>query len=157
MKMPTLLFLALLATNSYSDEFEFLEPKNVEGLSPEITQKLTEEGCAIPKWVYEFGGVTKGQFAIAGQTDIAVLCKNKKGDFIRIFWGNKAPCPDTLESYGQFISAVGEKYIIEHYEAYGGNEPPKITHEAINDHYVEKSSIVRYCHEGKWLELTGAD
>ena len=157
MKRTILLFFILLSANSYSNEFEFLQPNDVEGLPPEIAKSLTEEGCRIPKWMYSFGGITKGQFAIIGQTDLAVLCKNEKGNFIRVFWSGRAPCPDIIESYGQFISTVGETYIIDHYEAYGGNQPPQITHEAINDHIVEKASTVRYCHNGKWLELTGAD
>jgi hypothetical protein len=86
-----------------------------------------------------------------------VLCTTKKGNFIRVFWGGEELCPDTIESFGQFIDTVGEKFILDHYEAYGGKEPPKITHEGINDNFVEKASMVRYCHNGAWLELTGAD
>ena len=157
MNRLVLMLFTLLSANAYSNEFEFLEPKDVDALPSEIAEQLAAEGCTIPKWIYEFGGFTKGQFATAGQTDIAVLCKNEKGNFIRIFWSNQAPCPDTIKSFGQFVTTVDEKYITDHYEAYGGNVPPKITHEAINDHYVEKSSIVKYCHNGKWLELTGAD
>ena len=52
---------------------------------------------------------------------------------------------------------MGGKFITEHYDAYGGSKPPLITHDAIDDRWLEKASVVHYCHEGKWIELTGAD
>jgi hypothetical protein len=118
---------------------------------------LKSEGCMIPKWKYEFGGVVKGEFAAAGQEDIAVICKSKERSEIRIFWGGPKSCNSRIDSAGEFIQVVDEKYILEHYESYGGQEPPPITHKAINDYVVEKSSIVKYCKDGEWIELTGAD
>lgn len=59
--------------------------------------------------------------------------------------------------YSRGLGKVGKKYIIEHYEAYGVPEPPRITHDAINDAYLEKSSVVHYCNQGNWVALTGAD
>ena len=138
-------------------EFTYLEPNNVPGLPSDIVSKLKTEKCLVPIWRFEFGGVTKGQFAISGQIDTAVICtKNDKSEII-IFWGGPTTCPSKIESTGQYISTVDKKYILDHYGYYGGNKPPEITHEAINDHYVEKSSVVKYCNNGKWIDLTGAD
>ncbi|MDH5632104.1 MAG: hypothetical protein OEZ10_03835 [Gammaproteobacteria bacterium] len=138
-------------------EFTYLEPKNVPGLTSDIAAKLEEKNCLVPKWRFEFGGVTKGEFAISGQTDIAVICTKNGMSEIIIFWGGPAKCPSNIKSTGQFISTVGKKYILDHYGYYGGNKPPKITHQAINDHYVEKSSVVKYCNNGNWVNLVGAD
>jgi hypothetical protein len=59
--------------------------------------------------------------------------------------------------YSRAISAVGRKFIVDHYSAYGGPKPPPIDDQGINDAFVEKASIVRYYYRGNWLELTGAD
>jgi hypothetical protein len=55
------------------------------------------------------------------------------------------------------IGPVGEAYILERREWYGGAEPPPIDHEGINNAFVGKFSVVRYWHEGEWLKLQGAD
>ena len=138
-------------------EFTYLEPSEVNELSEDIVAALNTENCKIPKWIFEFGGVTKGEFATAGQEDAAVICKYENKTEIRIFWGGSSSCNSRIKSHGQFISTVGEKYILDHYHVYGGPNPPKIDHQAINDHFVEKSSIVKFCDKGKWVELTGAD
>jgi hypothetical protein len=46
---------------------------------------------------------------------------------------------------------------VEHYKAYGGEKPPAIDHEGINDLFYGKASEVLYFYRGKWLHLTGAD
>ena len=83
------LIFTILATffSSYScaDEFEYLQPNQVKEIPKNYASILVNEGCLIPKWIYEFGGVTTGQFAKSGQNDLAVICKNNKGNFIRIF------------------------------------------------------------------------
>jgi hypothetical protein len=59
--------------------------------------------------------------------------------------------------FGTNISAVDRDYIITHYRAYGGPEPPPIDHHGIDVGIWEKASVVRYFHNGEWLTLTGAD
>jgi hypothetical protein len=59
--------------------------------------------------------------------------------------------------YSREIRAVGRDFIIGHYRAYGGPEPPLIDHQGIDDYFLEKASITWYFHEGKWLQLQGAD
>ena len=154
--LPTIL-VTFISSNIHAEEFEYLKPGEVEGIPQKHIATLISEGCSIPKWHYKFGGIAEGEFAKNGQTDLAVICKNDTGGFIRIFWGGEASCPNKIESWGQFIDTVGKEYIVSHYEGYGGTKPPEISHQAINDYYVEKSSIVNYCHNGKWLKLTGAD
>jgi hypothetical protein len=59
--------------------------------------------------------------------------------------------------FDRAIDKVDRKYIVDHYEAYGGPKPPEIAHFGINYEFLEKASVVYYCHQGQWLELTGAD
>lgn len=140
-----------------SEEFAFIDPVQIDNLSPEISRVLTKEGCKIPQWKYGFGGVAVGEFVQKGQTDIAVICIRDGISTIKVFWGGPKSCPSNIKSIGQFINTVNEKYITDRYHDYGGTEPPPITHDGLNDHFVEKASIVRYCHNGVWIELTGAD
>jgi hypothetical protein len=78
---------------------------------------------------------------IAAEKDDKYLHRDEKGRLI----------------YSRIISTVDKDYILEHYEAYGGPEPPPITHQGINDAFAEKASIVRYFYRSKWIELQGAD
>lgn len=159
--MKLLLSICLLFYSSLTiakePEFTYLEPKDVPDLPLNIIDVLETKKCLIPRWHYEFGGVAKGEFAIIGQNDTAVICANGNRSKIIIFWGGPDNCPTEIDSAGQFINTVDKKYILEHYATYGGNKPPEITHQAINDVYIEKGSIVKYCHNGEWIELTGAD
>lgn len=151
------ILLYSLSVLAAGEDFIYLAPKSVPSLPSYIVSTLEKEKCLVPKWSFEFGGVTKGEFAKSGQTDTAVICTQNNSSKILIFWGGPSKCPSKIDSIGQFISTVDKKYILDHYAAYGGNKPPEITHHAINDIYVEKASIVKYCHNGKWIELTGAD
>jgi hypothetical protein len=59
--------------------------------------------------------------------------------------------------YHREIRAVGNDFIVGHYRAYGGPKPPPVQHQAIDDAFLEKASVVWYWHNGGWLQLQGAD
>jgi hypothetical protein len=117
--------------------------------------------------------VIKGEFSQPGQTDWAVLCSVNRVSSVLVFWNGSERNPaeigkrkdvDGLQSwsggrivYSRAIEPVGRGYIHEHYKAYGGEKPPTIDHEGINDLFYGKASEVRYLYQGKWLHLTGAD
>ena len=61
------------------------------------------------------------------------------------------------EDFDRGLGTADRKFIVDSYKAYGGPKPPPITHLGINYEFLERASLVRYCHRGKWLELTGAD
>lgn len=60
-------------------------------------------------------------------------------------------------AYSREITAVDRNFIMTHYRAYGGPEPPPIDHEGIDDAFLEKASVVHYWYEGRWIQLQGAD
>ncbi len=132
-----------------------------EVLPARIAAQLEDLGCRIPQVHREHyppsEGIARGEFAAAGQQDIAVVCSKDEEAFIQVFWGGLHECSSRLELSGQVLDDVGEEYILEHYRAYGGPEPPAITHDGINDIIVGTASSVRYCHEGEWMSLRGAD
>ena len=117
--------------------------------------------------------VISGNFAGPGQIDWAVLCSARDTTSIVVVWGGPAKCQSTLAReadahYGQIIGdkligysrAIGTaniEYIIDHAKAYNGPLPPAQDHDGINDAYVEKASVVYFCHNGEWVQLQGAD
>jgi hypothetical protein len=117
--------------------------------------------------------VIKGEFTRKGQTDWAVLCSVNQISTILVFRNASVRNPSELArepdvdelqatggdavAYSRAISGVDRAYILSHYQAYGGNKPPTIDHQGINDAFVEKVSVIHYFDAGKWLNLTGAD
>ena len=117
--------------------------------------------------------VIRGEFAKPGQTDWAVLCSVKGVSTILVFWNGSEKNPAEIAKledqiflqgitadeigFSRGISAVGNEFIMEHYQAYGGPKPPPINHQGINDAFLEKGSEVQYFYGGKWVKLTGAD
>ncbi|HUG39376.1 MAG TPA: hypothetical protein VMM12_02770 [Longimicrobiales bacterium] len=59
--------------------------------------------------------------------------------------------------YSRAITTIGRDYILRMHRALGGPAPPPVDHEGIAEAFVEKASVVWYCHEGEWLELSGMD
>ena len=152
-----------------------LPPTAFPELPQNLIRELQAQQCTVPQ---TYGNprphnVIQGEFARKGRTDWAVLCSKSGVSSILVFWRGsaknaseiaKSPDKDWLQGidngkigYSRAISAVGRRYIIEHYKAYGGPTPPPIHHEGINDAFVEKTSIVHYYFGGKWLKLQGAD
>lgn len=152
-----------------------LPPSSFPQLPVGIRKELEKLGCKIPQPSFpkEPHNVIQGEFARPGQKDWAVLCSKEGISTIVVFWEESTACSDKISpakdrsyfqgmgngsiGYSRAIRAVGEKYISDHYERYGGTKPPPVDHQGIDDAFVGKASGVRYCHQGKWLILTGAD
>ena len=114
-----------------------------------------------------------GEFFVKGQISWAVLCSTGGQSGILVFRNDSDTKPDELARaedrnylqgdvggvivYSREVSVVERQYIVRHYRAYGGPEPPPIDHQGINDSFLEKASVVHYWYQGRWLQLTGAD
>jgi len=149
-----------------------LRPSDLPNLPHNISIELQRRGCTIPQ-APGWNNVIKGQFAKPGQIDWAVLCSVKGVSSILIFWNGSEINPADIEPgddenrieksadnktfYDRAIDPVGKSYIMEHYKAYGGEKPPPIDHQGVNDIFVGKASVVLYFYHGKWLHLAGAD
>jgi hypothetical protein len=153
-----------------------LPPAAFTQLPKNIVRYLRGRGCTIPQTYLsrEPHNVISGEFTRPGQTDWAVLCSRNGESSILVFWRGsvksvsevaKAPDRGYLQTVGEggkiafsrAIEPVSRAYILRHYKEYSGRRPPRITHQGIDDAYVEKASVVLYYHRGKWLELQGAD
>jgi hypothetical protein len=152
-----------------------LSPTTFTELPSAIVFDLQKRDCTVPQ-VPEIAGrhnVIRGEFAKPGQQDWAVLCSVNRVSSILVFWDGSVANPammepvadiDRLQSwtegktiFSRVISGVDAKYILEHFNAYGGPTPPPLDHLGIDDAFWGKASVVRYFHEGKWLQLQGAD
>ena len=131
----------------------YLEPTDVHGLTEEITRGLESKGCQIPRTKNQFGGMTRGEFAAAGQHDLAVLCKYEDKSEIRLFWGGKSQCEARIETEGQILNTVGKKFILGHHMSDGKSRAPIIDHQAISIHIVGGASTIYYCDKGDWVVL----
>jgi hypothetical protein len=136
---------------------------------------LKVRGCSIPQPDKKGPGrnVVRGEFFRKGEPRWAVLCSAAGKSSILVFRnaGDGAPhqiaesadsaylvdTGDGWTSYSREIRAVNRNFIVGHYRAYGGPEPPPITHHGVDDAFLEKASITWYFHEGKWMQLQGSD
>ena len=155
--------------------FGRLSPRSFRQLPTAVVESLEARKCLIPQYPYTKAphNVIHGSFTGAKRNEWAVLCSRRGISSILIFSAKPAkliaevaPKKDNIflqqegkgkPYYSRVISAVGKEYILKHYEAYGGPEPPPITHQGIDDGFAERASVVWYFYRGKWLELQGAD
>ena len=152
-----------------------LLPTAFPGLPRNLVNELQRRGCTIPQTPYtkQPHNIIQGEFAQSGQTDWAVLCSVNGISTILVFWKGSekdaaaiTPMEDrnflqgitaTEIGVSRGISAVGRDFILRHYDPYGGVQLPPISHQGIDDAFIEKASVTWYFHEGKWLKLRGAD
>ena len=152
-----------------------LDPSMFNELPTYIVDELKARNCKVPQ-TYGYGkphNVISGSFTERDQKNWAVLCSKNGASSIQIFWGGAAKCPSEIQKskdrgslqgignrkigYSRAIESISKKSILAYHKAYGGPSPPPISHQGINDIFLEKASVVHYCNEGQWIELTGAD
>lgn len=182
--MKGLILSATLLTLFWQGQSQFIKapirrlpPRNFRQLPTALVESLEARKCLIPQYPYNKTphNVIRGSFTGAKQKEWAVLCSRRGTSSILIFRADSAKLVAEIAAakdenflqgrndgqeqpyFSRVISAVGKDFILEHYKAYGGPEPPPITHQGINDAFAEKASVVRYFSRGKWLELQGAD
>lgn len=173
MKVLCVAVLLLPSFVAFAQPSVYRAPKTVSRLPEPIRNVLEQQGCLIPVGILDHTNVIKGSFAKQGQIDWAVLCSISGKSHIQVFWGGSASCPSQTAprsdagdlyqdsngktEYYRGLGVVGKEYILSHHAAYDGPMPPSVTHEGINDMYLEKASIVYFCYQGSWQQLTGAD
>ena len=154
-----------------------LPPNVFRDLPKSVREDLEERGCTIPQiWSDdEPHNVIKGHFRDSNQIDWAVLCSVERRSLILVYWAGSAKSVSEVSNAGpaddkhwlqgsgdkivfsRSILSVDAKYITDHARWYGGELPPHLDHEGIDEGFMGKASTVHYWHEGGWLELQGAD
>jgi hypothetical protein len=180
----TIILVLICSTQANAQDKKQLADNEIVRLSPtafphlpkSIMRYLQARGCTVPQTFDNATphNVIRGQFAKRGQFDWAVLCSRNRVSSILIFWNGstrtvaeiaKTPDDDFLQTvnsngkqgFSRFIGVVGKNFILEHYKRYGGTKPPPISHQGIEDGFVEKASMVHYFYRRRWLELQGSD
>jgi hypothetical protein len=136
---------------------------------------LRARNCNVPQPSPEGAprNAIRGEFFAKGEAGWAVLCSVNNSTALLAFRNNRDTNPDTVATsedrlylqgldgnqigYSHEITAVDRDFIMRHYRAYGGPEPPPIDHHGIDDAFLGKASVTWYFYQGKWLRLQGAD
>ena len=144
-------------------------------LSTAVAGVLRARNCSVPQPSPESvpRNVIRGEFFAQGEAGWAVFCSVNNSTALLAFRNDRDTNPVTVTTsedrlhlqglggdqigYSRQITAVGRDFIMGHYRAYGGPEPPPIDHHGIDDAFLGKASITWYFHRGKWLRLQGAD
>ena len=144
-------------------------------LPPVVARVLRTRHCAVPQPSPDGAArnVIRGEFFAKGETGWAVFCSVNNTTALLAFRNDNDSNPHTVTTredrgyvqglhngrigYSRELVAVNRDFIMGHYRAYGGPEPPPIDHQGIDDAFLEKASVTWYHHEGKWLQLAGAD
>lgn len=140
-----------------------------------IASVLRDHNCTVPQPEPrgKARNVISGAFFAAGEEGWAVLCSARHSTALLVFRNDGDRSPVSLSTsedrnylqdlgggrvgYSREIRAVDGEFIMGHYRAYGGPEPPPIEHLGIDDAFLGKASVTWYFHGGKWLRLQGAD
>ena len=157
-----------------NEEVVRLAPDLLDDLPSAVKADLATRGCTVPQ--LEDGAISnviRGRFTRADRVDIALLCSRDRVSSILVFRGGTTEEVDEFGSrpdavyirrwwtgtigYARYLGVPDPKMIREYHEAHGGPQPPRLTHDAIEDHYYATASRVWYWHDGQWLRLTGAD
>jgi hypothetical protein len=136
---------------------------------------LRARNCRVPQPSPDGASrnVIRGEFFARGEAGWAIFCSANNSTALLAFRNDRDTNPDTVATsedwsymqgadgkepgYSRQITAVGRDFIMRHYRAYGGPQPPPIDHQGIDDAFLEKASVTWYFHHGKWLRLQGAD
>lgn len=151
--------------NEAAPENLLFPPRAFTNAPLHIRQQLEQMHCRI----FKKDNLIKGNFAAAKQDDWAALCV--VGNKIQpvVFWGGKTQCdsrPAPARDYKEllanplsdaYIAGADARKIATYHDAFGGPEKlPEITHAGL-EVGDEQASVIYFCQEGKWIELTGAD
>ena len=140
-----------------------------------VAAVLRARNCRVPQPSPEGAprNVIRSDFFAKGEAGWAVFCSANNSTALLAFRNDRDTNPDTVNTsedqrylqgldgnqigYSREITAAGRDFIVRHYRAYGGPEPPPIDHHGIDDAFLEKASITWYFYRGQWLQLQGAD
>jgi len=151
-----------------------LSPSSFTALPAGIRKELEHRGCTIPQ-VWDDAhphNVEQGYFTSSKTKDWIVLCSVKGISSILVFHGGVSKpfaqldtCSDATYLQGTLPGKAGFSHKIRAISAEDirgycklwEHQCPPITHDGIEDIFVDKASSIYYLTNGKWLTLEGAD
>jgi hypothetical protein len=165
---------------SASKQIRRVSPEAFPNLPSEVRTELRIRGCLIPEQTAineetpgQWRNVIEGEFFEKGKTSYAVLCSVNEWSSIVVFRNASDRHPEELAksedknqlqgigngkiAYSRAIQPADSGFILNHYRAYGGAEPPPLDHQGIDDVFLQKASVTYYRYHGEWRKLTGSD
>lgn len=159
----------------------YLEPNYFadKGAPAWVIAELKARGCRIPQASYfdpAPHNIIRGEFVAPGQLDWAALCSRNKQSSIMLISKHSRGCSSEVNladdsiyvqqvaahqhGFSRIISAATKEDVVRYIKREGSKSPlspGQIDHAGIVDQFMDKASLVLYCHGGRWLELKGAD
>lgn len=150
-----------------------LPPAKISKLPAQMRTQLAKEQCLIPQNPNVLddpqpNNAIRGHWATTAQEDWAVLCLKPLELSIRVFWGSKAACPDTVVvqkfrpndgHWGDpetFLWPADSGKIRAYSRTFDGRKLPPLDHYGL-EVGGDGGSTIYYCYEGKWLSFAGND
>jgi len=154
------------------------KPESLSQLPLEVRRDLAKRQCLIPRYSEEAGlkdgGYARSHFRSGTSVDYAIVChipRGKaqnvlvysnskgvwKGEVIQRTSFDPSPARNDCEAT---VAIAAPKYILEHAQAYAPAEVkalPRLDHNGVEVWVCDKASVVYYFHQGRWLQLAGAD
>lgn len=154
------------------------KPETIPQLPLEVRQDLAQRQCLVPKYTGDAGredsAYVTSHFRSSASVDFAVVCHiperraqdvlvysnsggTWKGEIIERGTFDPSPTADKCEAT---VGIATPKYILDHARAYAPEEQkhlPRLDHNGVDVGICEKASVVYYFHQGRWLQLQGAD
>jgi hypothetical protein len=138
-----------------------------------IRAELKRQRCELPEtqhWDETRLNIVSGHFGDPAQNDWAAMCIASDGStHVVVFWGKSAPCPAEIrggwalrgrfkdgQAGSLYLLAAPSEQILEYRKFFGDAHANSVIHEGI-EIGGEETSLIYYCHQGKWLELQGND
>ena len=152
-----------------------LKPSSFAVLPDRIREYLTDRGCRIPQTPFRSHphNVASGELRGLGKDDWVVLCSIDRKSALLVFWGGS---PDSISQiapwsddkawlqtgsesvdYSRVISIADVEQIVSYSKSYNQTLPVNAEHDGVDEGFDGKASSVHYWHDGKWLQLQGAD
>jgi hypothetical protein len=131
-------------------------------LPAEVARELDSMGCMIPQ-TYEARGpenVISGAYEKKGSSDWAALCSVKGTTRLYVFFQSNFADPIELRSQPD-SKWLGRDWSLDYGSAWGiATIPPRVMprtdnldHDAIQDAFVDQSSVAHYFRDGHWTTL----
>jgi hypothetical protein len=164
----TLTALALLLASSSPAATKPKRPANIRYLAPAafpelpspVVRELDNRKCLVPQYPKTWKAtdrinVVRGEFAKAGQKDWAVVCSTPEGASLLVFWNasDKGLGEVALDlADGYFLAgSIPKDEVAQRYK----DKLPAVEHDAIGVTNGDNRTVVRYFHDGKWIQIGG--
>jgi len=151
-----------------------VDPDALLTLPGSVRTELKRRGCTIPQTEHtSTRNVVRGHFTTPARTDWAVLCSRQRISTILVFRGGSTTQVDELgtEPDSMYLQTIDGKGTIGYSRSLtvatpaaigergqdDGEPRPPLSHDGIEDAFEGKASLIWYWHDGKWLQLAGAD